>query len=179
MLANRLKKILPAIITEHQSAFTKDRLISDNILIPFETLHCMKKHNIGNFDFMALKLDMSKAYDRVEWSFLEALMRKIGFNEKWIGLIMVCVKMVTYSILTNGEPRGMILPTRGIRQGDPLLPFLFLLCKEGLHWIINQAVRWGEITSFSICKRGPKLTYLLFANDSLLFYKATLDECEK
>ena len=125
---------------------------------------------------MALKLDISKAYDRVERSFLEALMRKMGFNEKWIGLIMVCVKTITYSILANGKPRGMILPTRGIRQGDLLLPFLFLLCKERLHGIINQVARRGEVTGFSICKRGPKLTHLLFANDSLLFYKATLDE---
>lgn len=66
VLANRLKKILPSIITEHQSAFVKDRLISDNTLVAFETLHCMKKHKIGETGFMAVKLDMSKAYDRVE-----------------------------------------------------------------------------------------------------------------
>ena len=74
VLANRLKKILPKIITEHQSAFTKDRLISDNILVAFETLHCLQKYNSKTHDFMALKLDMSKAYDRVEWPFLEEVM---------------------------------------------------------------------------------------------------------
>lgn len=116
VLANRLKKILPAIITKHQLTFTKNKLISDNILVAFETLHYMKKHNTSKFGFMALKLDMRKAYYRVKWSFLESLMRKMGFNEKWIGLIMVCVKTVTYSILVNGKPRGMLLPTRGIRQ---------------------------------------------------------------
>ena len=93
-------------------------------------------------------------------------MRKMGFKDKWIGLIMVCVKTVTYSILVNGEPQRMIQPTRGIRQGDPLSPFLFLLCIEGLHGIINKAASMREITVFSLCKRGPKLTHLLFANDS-------------
>ena len=93
-------------------------------------------------------------------------MRKMGFKDKWIGLIMGCVKTVTYSILVNGEPQRMIQPTRGIRQGDPLSPFLFLLCIEGLHGIINKAASMREITVFSLCKRGPKLTHLLFANDS-------------
>ena len=87
----------------------------------------------GKTGYMAIKLDMSKAYDQVELRYLENFMRKMGFNERWIGLIMVCVKIVTYSIMVNGEPQGLIHPTRGIRQGDPLSPFLFLLCTEGLH----------------------------------------------
>ena len=79
-LANRLKKILPSIIIEHQSAFAKDRLITDNILIAFETLHCMRNHKSVDSSFMAIKLDMNKAYVRVEWVYLENLMRKMGFN---------------------------------------------------------------------------------------------------
>jgi len=70
VLANRLKKILPTIITEHQSAFVKDRLITDNILVDFESLHCMRKYNSGDPGFMAIKLEMNKAYDRVEWLYL-------------------------------------------------------------------------------------------------------------
>ena len=179
VLANRLKKILPSIITEHQSAFVKDRLISDNTLVAFETLHSMKRHKTSDTGFMAVKLDMSKAYDRVEWGFLENLMRKMGFNERWIGLVMVCVRTVTYSILINGEPQGMIHPTRGIRQGDPLSHFLFLLCTEGLHGLIQQATMSGDIKGYSLCRHGPKLTHLLFADDSLLFCKSTPEECGK
>ena len=101
----------------------------------------------------------------------------MGFCERWIGLIMICVKSITYSILINGEPKGMITPTRGIRQGDLLSPFLFLLCMEGLHALINNAANLGEITRISLCRKGPKLTHLLFADDSLLFCRATIEEC--
>ena len=101
----------------------------------------------------------------------------MGFCERWIGLIMICVKSVTYSILINGEPKGMITPTRGIRQGGLLSPFLFLLCTEGLHALINNAANFGEITRFSLCRKGPKLTHLLFADDSLLFCRSTIEEC--
>ncbi|KAL0014160.1 hypothetical protein SO802_001229 [Lithocarpus litseifolius] len=179
VLANRLKKLLNAVINENQSAFVKGRLLSDNILIAFETLHCMKNYNSGVGGFMALKLDMSKAYDRVEWVFLENVMRKMGLSEKWIGLIMVCVRSVTYSILVNGEPRGLIHPSRGLRQGDPLSPFLFLLCTEGLHGLISKAASNGDIHGFSLCKRGPKLTHLFFADDCLLFCRAIPEECSK
>jgi len=111
VLANRLKKVLPALITEHQIAFTKSRLISDNILVAFETIYSMQNHRSSKEGYMAVKLDMSKAYDRVEWPFLEAVMRQMGFTERWIQLIMVGVKTVSYSILVNGEPKGLIKPT--------------------------------------------------------------------
>ena len=179
VLANKLKKLLNSVIIEHQSAFAKGRLITDNILIAFETLHCMKNYNSGTNGFMALKLDMSKAYDRVEWVYLEILMRKMGFCEQWIGLIMVCVKTVTYSILVNGESKGLIHPSRGLRQGDPLSPFLFLLCTEGLHGLIKNAASRGNIKGYSLCRQGPKLTHLFFADDSLLFCRANSTECSK
>ena len=136
VLPNRLKKFMPELITEHQSAFAKNGLILDNVLVAFETLHCIKNHNSGKTGFMAIKLDMSKAYDRGEWSYLQKLMEKMGFCIRWIELIIECVSTISYSILVNGEPKGLINPTRGIRQGDPLSPFLFLLCTEGLHDLI-------------------------------------------
>ena len=152
VLANRLKKFLSSLITEHQSAFAKDRLILDNIVVAFETLHHMKHHNSGKHGYMAIKLDISKAYDRIEWVYLEKLMEKMGFYARWVTLMMSCVKTVSYSIMVNGEPTEMIHPNRGIRQGDPLSPFLFLLCTEGLHALIKHSARNGDIKGFSLCK---------------------------
>ena len=106
----------------------------------------------------------------------------MGFCSRWIGLIMECIRTISYSILVNGEPKGLINPTRGIRQGDPLSPFLFLLCTKGLHNLITKAVRAKEINSFSLCKRSLKLTHLFSPDDNLLFCKANpknVEMCSK
>ena len=87
----------------------------------------MKTHNSSKSGCMTLKLDMRKAYDRVEWAFLENLMRRMGFSDHWINLIMFCLKIVTYSILVNGEPKGLIPPLRAIIYGDPLCLFFSLV----------------------------------------------------
>ena len=97
--------ILLDIISESQSAFQSDKAISDNILVAYETLHHMKTKNSGKIGSMTLKLDMSKAYDRVKWVFLLKLMEKMGFDSKWIMMISECINTVSYSILINGEPK--------------------------------------------------------------------------
>ena len=122
----------------------------------FETLHSLQRYKSDSHGFMALKLDMSKVYDRVEWNFLEEIMRKMGFNENWINLVMVCVRTVTYSVLVNGEPCGMIHPTRGIRQGDPLSPFHFLLCTEGLNGMIKKSRKKRGNTWVLSLQKGTK-----------------------
>lgn len=82
-------------------------------------------------------------------------MRRMDFCDRWVNFIIVCVKTVTYLILVNGEPQGLIQPTRGIRQGDSLSPFLFLLCTKGLHGLISKAVADGDLRGFTICRQGP------------------------
>ena len=101
ILANRLKIILPQIITENQSAFLSERLITDNVLVAFKLMHYLEHKKAGKENFMAVKLDMSKAYDCVEWGFIEKVMEKMGFHENWIKLIMKCITTVSYSVIIN------------------------------------------------------------------------------
>jgi hypothetical protein len=172
VLANRLKVVLPALISQNQSAFIPGRLISDNILAAYETLHTMNSRMWGKEGFMAIKLDMSKAYDRVEWDFLEEIMKRMGFARQWINLIMMCVRSVQYAVLINGIPTEKFTPTRGIRQGDPISPYLFLLCAEALSSLLRKAEQDGFLTGVPTSKKGPRINHLFFADDSLLFCKA-------
>ena len=113
-ITNRLKTVLPSIISDTQSAFVHGRLITDNVLVTYEMMHHISQKKSGRVGDLALKLDMSKAYDRVEWVCLEKIMAKLGFGEKWRNFIMKCVTSVSYSIKINGKPRGKIIPSRGI-----------------------------------------------------------------
>jgi len=172
VLSFRLKKLLPDLISETQSAFVAGRLITDNILIAQENFHALRNNPACRKKFMAIKTDMSKAYDRVEWCFLQALMLKMGFSQKWVDLITFCISSVTYKVLVNGSPRGFIKPSRGIRQGDPISPFLFILCTEALVASLKDAEWHGRIQGLQISRASPSTSHLLFADDSLFFCRA-------
>lgn len=140
VLANRMKLVLNSVISENQRAFIPGRLISDNMMISFEVMHYLKRKTTGKTGSMALKLDLNKAYDRVEWKFLGDVLTKMGFSARWMQLIIKCVSTVRYEIVNSGRKMGPIIPTRGIRQGDPLSPYLFLVCAEGFSALINKYV---------------------------------------
>ena len=159
-----------------QSAFVPERQITDNVFVAFEMMHCINTRKKRKKGLMAVKLDMSKAYDKVEWRYLEEMMRKMGFQERWIQLTMMCVKTVSYLVLINGKPKGKIFPTRGLRQGNPISPYLFLLCVEGLSAMFQREARLGRINGVSVCRRAPQISHLFFANDNIIFCRATMDE---
>jgi hypothetical protein len=144
--------------------------------VVYETLHIMSTRMKGKKGYMAIKLDMSKAYDRVEWTFLEGMMIRLGFAAKWVQLIMRCVSSVSYAVLLNGTPLEFFSPTRGLRQRDPLSSYLFMLCAEGLSSLIQKACIDGKISGVPTSARGVKLNHLFFADDSLLFCRANFNE---
>lgn len=125
---------------------------------------------------MSTKLDMSKAYDRVEWGFIRTVMIVIGFNRTFIELIMFCVSSVSFSILINGESKGSIKSTRGLRQGDHLSPYLFLLCTEDLIALLKDVGRRKQISGIQICREAPNINHLLFTDDSVVFCGAYVEE---
>ena len=115
VLCQRLKICLPRLISETQSAFVAGRLISNNILIAQEIFHGLRTNKSCQNKFMAIKTDMSKAYDRIEWSFIEVLLHKMGFDPRWINIMLECISSVQYMVLLNGQPRGLITPQRSLR----------------------------------------------------------------
>jgi hypothetical protein len=149
--------------------FILGRLITDNILVAFDTLHTMDTRLKWNKGYMTLKLDMSKAYDQIEWSFLEAVLGRMGFANRWIQLLMTCVRTVTYSILINGQPQGHIVPTRGLRQGDPLSPYFFIICAEALSSLLQYGGRHGSITGVPISRRGTRINHLFLRMTTFCF----------
>lgn len=140
VLANRLKLILPCVISDWQSAFVPNHLITNNTTAAFEVLHRMWNKRTRKKGQMIIKLDISKAYDWVECDFLRKIVLKLGFDDRQVHLAMETVHTATYSVLINGEPKGYISPSHGIKQGDPLSPCLFLLCVEGLSSLIRKVV---------------------------------------
>jgi hypothetical protein len=151
-----LRVILDDVISPSQSAFVPGRLISNNILVAYEITHFLLNKREGDLGYAALKLDMSKAYDRVEWDFLDKVMKRLEFDDRWIKLIVECVSTVSYQIKVNGELTDAFKPERGLRQGDPLSPYLFLICAKGFSSLLQQAKRDARV---KVCHSAPSVSH--------------------
>ena len=150
------------------------RFIIDNTIVAFEMIHRIRNKRKGKIGHMAMKLDISKAYDRVEWSFLKQIMLKLGLPELWVDLAMETVQTASYSVLINGTPKGHIVPTHGIKQGDPLSPYLFLLGATDLSSLLRKATKTSRLHGITLCRGRVQISHLLFVDDILLFYETTL-----
>ncbi|KAF7145715.1 hypothetical protein RHSIM_Rhsim04G0127200 [Rhododendron simsii] len=136
-------------------------------------MHSLKKRRHGKKGWVALKLDMAKAYDRIEWSYLEVILRKFGFADQWIRWVMAYVTTVSFATVINGAKGDLFSPSRGIKQGSPLSPFLFILCVKGFHYLLQTVVSDGALHGVKIRQHCPAISYLFFADDSVLFWEAT------
>ncbi|XP_060968349.1 uncharacterized protein LOC133035923 [Cannabis sativa] len=179
VLANRMKGLLSEVISKHQSAFIPGRLITDNIMVSFEILHYLQRKQVGKDGFMALKLDLSKAYDRVDWHFLCAMLARLGFADKWIRLIFGCLSSVQYQIVSSGRTMGPIVPSRGLRYGDPISPYLFLVCVEAFPALTRKFEERKWLHGCKVANGAPSVSHMLFADDSFLYCKATNGEMNR
>ncbi|CAN6679920.1 unnamed protein product [Malus baccata var. baccata] len=177
VLANRLRVLMPTIISPSQNAFVAGRQIQDSIGIAHELFHFLKGRTAKTKFELGIKLDMQKAYDRVEWDFLEAVMDKMGFCSQWSKFVMGCVRSVQFQVLLNGQPGTQFTPSRGLRQGDPLSPYLFILVGEVLSRMIQGEVDHGRLVGVRMDFSGPIISHLFFADDTLIFLRADEQNC--
>jgi len=131
------------------------RQILDNILLAQEMIHSLHSRKEAG---MLMQLDLSKAYDKVSWSYLEAVLEAFGFSKQWIKWVLALIKSPRYSILVNGAPSVPFSPSRGIRQGDPLSPFLFVILMEGLSRLIAKKKAEGQIRGLQPIRSSPATT---------------------
>ncbi|XP_057803071.1 uncharacterized protein LOC131018358 [Salvia miltiorrhiza] len=172
VLANRMRTVLGWVIDDSQSAFIPGRLISDNIILGYECMHWMKNKKHGNDGYAAAKLDMSKAFDKVEWRFMRAMMSMLRFPPLLIDLVLQCVSSVEFSFVINCKVYGSLIPSRGLRQGCPLSPFLFVICAQGFSSLLRGFENQGLLSGITMARHCPSITNLFFADDSLIFFRA-------
>jgi len=172
VLARRLAGVMNSIISQSQSAFLKGRNLVDGVVVVNEIVDFARKMKR---QCLILKVDFEKAYDSVDWGFLEYMMGRVGICAKWVAWMKACVFGGSMSILVNGCPTVEIDIQRGLKQGDPLAPFLFLLVAEGFSGVTRNAVSRNLFKGFKIKNEGMGISHLQYADDTLCIGEATVD----
>lgn len=172
ILSDRIKKVLPKVIDDNQFAFLGGRSILDSVLIANEVVHDAKSKKVSALIF---KVDFEKAYDSIRWQFLKYMMKRLNFCDKWISWILGCLESSYVSVLVNGSPTNEFRMEKGVRQGDPIAPFLFLIVAEGLNGIVKRAVDTNNFRPLNVGKdESVALSLLQYADDALFFGEASL-----
>jgi hypothetical protein len=175
IIANRLKPFLSRAISIERLGFLKGRRIQDAIGTTHEVLHSIKKKSLKA---LVLKLDLRKAYDNIDWDFLRLILLKIGAGIQMTNWIMSCVTSASFSVLINGEATNFFRSGRGVRQGCPLSPLLFILVMEGLSILLKNSLERGSITSIKV-SRLIKILHILFVDDVIIMSKASLSDWQE
>jgi len=163
---------MPLIIDECQSAFICDRGLLDSVVMANEVLEEIKRKRKSGVCF---KVDFEKAYDSVRWNFLFDMLQRLGFQEKWIVWVKGCLVSSSVSVLVNGSPTEEFKPSRGLRQGDPMAPFLFLVVAEGLAGLVRQALRMDALRGIKVGRNNVECCLLQFADDTLFMCEDSFD----
>lgn len=172
VLANRLAKVIDSIIGVNQSAFIAGRNIMDGVIVLNEALDETKRRKAPRFFF---KVDFSKAYDSVNWSFLEEMLRGFNFCDKWRMWIKACVESASAAALVNGSPCGEFKLKKGLRQGDPIFPFLYLIVAEGLGLLVHRAMEEGILKPDMIGREKVIVSHLQYADDTIFLCTGELE----
>lgn len=143
-----------------------------------EAFHSLRLKKRGSAGHMAIKLDFNKAYDQVEWDFLSEVLQKMGFHPIWTQWVMECVSTVTFSLFANGKKRASFNPGRGLWQGDPLSPYLFIIVVDVLSNLLSRSLRNHHFSGLKFSRLCPTLSHMLFADDMILFLKVEAGECQ-
>ena len=175
VLANRIKRVMDKVISKSQNAFVEGRQILDAVLIAHELVDSSLRRNKCG---LVCKLDIEKAYDSINWEFLYQVLGRMGFGSRWLNWMKWCISTAFFSVLINGSSAGFFQSSRGLRQGDPLSPYLFVIGMEALSCLINRAVDGNYLFGSRIANgRGEELyiSHLLYADDTLIFCEADLE----
>ncbi|CAH9117544.1 unnamed protein product [Cuscuta europaea] len=167
VIVTRLDSILPKIISKEHAGFMKQRDIADQVLIAQEMIHCIDKKIRGSN--LVVKLDMAKAFDRLSWQFLSDILLKFGFTPMFVKLVMNNLQATRLSVLINGSPYGFFRPSRGVKQGDPLSPYLFIIASEAFSRGISKLLEQGKVKPYWIGNSGVPISHLGYADDLLVF----------
>ena len=173
IIVARLRPHLNQVISPFQTAFVPDRKGIDNAIIVQELIHTISRAK-GKEGYMVIKVDLEKAYDKLEWSFIGEMLFRVNFPSNLIQLIMSCVTSVSTSILFHGGVLDSFHPSRGIKQGDPLSPYLFIMCMDFLGQLIEEKCSGKFWNSVKASRNGLAFSHLVFADDVVLFAKANL-----
>ncbi|XP_073122746.1 uncharacterized protein [Henckelia pumila] len=166
LLYSRLRSVVGRLVSQSQSGFMPGRMIADNILLAHELTHSINLPARGGN--VILKLDMAKAYDRVQWSFLLDVLRRFGFSEKVVRMVRACISFCKFSVNVNGTPAGFFASSRGLRQGDPLSPLLFVLGAEYLSRGLDRLfLQHADLRYRSGC--DLPISHLAYADDVIIF----------
>ncbi|KAF7832087.1 uncharacterized protein G2W53_014420 [Senna tora] len=172
VLPNRLQKVMPDVISPFQNAVVKGCLIQDNILIASEILHYIRGSKKTKGGWVTLKVDLHKAYDKISWSFLEEVLSYMNFPQHWQNMLLQCVTTTSMRVKINGELTEWFTTAAGLRQGDPLSPYLYVLCTNVLSNYLIRAQDEKSIRGLKISHNAPSVNHLMYTDDILLFFRA-------